>query len=227
MNTGVGDAENLGWKLAANYQGWGDRRLLDTYEAERRPVAIRNLAQSYALAQAKSALTVPENIETENPEGEDMRAELGRRTEHALAEEYFCMGIQLGARYDGSPIIASEKGEIPVSDAFTYIPTSHPGGRAPHKWLDNGTALFDHFSKGFTLLRLGNSSTDVEPLLDAAVAKGVPIDLLDEPDLHVRELYEVDLALVRPDQYIAWRGNLLPDNPNDLVDLIIGANTNI
>ncbi len=227
MNTGVGDAENLGWKLAANYQGWAGRHLLDTYEAERRPVAIRNLAQSYALAQAKSALTVPENIETENPEGENIRAELGRRTEHALAEEYFCMGIQLGARYDGSPIIASEKGEIPVSDAFTYIPTSYPGGRAPHKWLSNGTALFDHFSKGFTLLRLGYSSADVQPLLDAAVARGVPIDLLDEPDPHVRELYEVDLALVRPDQYIAWRGNLLPDNPNDLVDLIIGTNTNI
>ena len=76
-------------------------------------------------------------------------------------------------------------------------------------------------------MRLGYSSADVQPLLDAAVARGVPIDLLDEPDPHVRELYEVDLALVRPDQYIAWRGNLLPDNPNDLVDLIIGTNTNI
>ena len=102
MNTGVGDAENLGWKLAAWHQGWAGDGLVDSYESERRPVAIRNLAQSYALAQDKSALSVPAGIEDDTAEGEALRADLGTRTEKALAEEYYCIGIQLGARYDGS-----------------------------------------------------------------------------------------------------------------------------
>ena len=120
-------------------------------------VAVRNLAQSCALAQAKSALSVPAGIEEETPEGEKLRAELGARTEKALAEEYFSVGIQLGARYDGSPIISAEDGEIETSDPFTYknVPTAWPGGRAPHRWLEDGTALFDHFGKGFTLPKSG------------------------------------------------------------------------
>ena len=222
MNTGVGDAENLGWKLAAWHHGWAGEKLIGTYEAERRPVAVRNLAQSYALAQSKSHLSVPPQIEDETPDGERLRAELGAATEEALAEEYFCMGIQLGARYDGSTIIAKEDGEIPVSDPFTYLPTSYPGGRAPHRWLSDGTALFDNFGKGFTLLRLGGSDIDVQPLLDAARATGVPVALFDEMDPETHRLYQCALALIRPDQYVAWRGDSLPGDPSALLNLVIG-----
>ncbi|MGB0630841.1 MAG: FAD-dependent oxidoreductase [Alphaproteobacteria bacterium] len=223
MNTGVGDAENLGWKLAAWHYGWAGNALVDSYEAERRPVAIRNLAQSYALAQAKSSLSVPPGIEDETPEGEKLRADLGARTEEALAEEYFSMGIQLGARYDGSPIISAEDGEIETSDPFTYVPTAWPGGRAPHRWLADGTALFDHFGKGFTLLRLGGTATDTSALEQAAAAKGVPLTVFDERDPETRALYEADLALIRPDQYVAWRGDTLPGDAASLIDLVRGT----
>ena len=223
MNTGVGDAENLGWKLAAWHHGWAGENLVDTYEAERRPVAIRNLAQSYALAQSKSHLSVPPGIEEETPEGEKLRAELGAATEEALAEEYFCIGIQLGARYDGSPVISAEDGEIPVSDPFTYIPTAWPGGRAPHRWLSDGSALFDHFGKGFTLLRLGGADTDIDALVQAAADRGVPLTVYDEPDAETRALFEADLALIRPDQYVAWRGDALPADAGALIDLVRGV----
>jgi hypothetical protein len=223
MNTGVGDAENLGWKLAAWHDGWAGDGLIDTYETERRPVAIRNLAQSYALAQAKSSLSVPQGIEDETPEGEKLREDLGARTEEALAEEYFSMGIQLGARYDGSPIIHAEEGEIRTSDPFTYVPTAWPGGRAPHRWLSDGTALFDHFGKGFTLLRLGGTAADTTALEQAAAEKGVPLTIFDEPDPETRALYEADLALIRPDQYVAWRGQAVPDDPATLIDLVRGS----
>ena len=223
MNTGVGDAENLGWKLEAWNSGWAGDRLIGTYECERRPVAIRNLAQSYALAQDKSALSVPPAIEDETPEGEALRADLGIRTEKTLAEEYYCMGIQLGARYDGSPLICAEHGDVPVSDPFTYIPTAWPGGRAPHCWLADGTALFDHFGKGFTLLRLGSSIADTSALERVAEEKGVPLSIFSVDNPQIRALYEADLALIRPDQYVAWRGEAVPDNPSALIDCVRGA----
>jgi len=225
MNTGVGDAENLGWKLAAWHNGWAGENLVASYESERRPVAIRNLAQSYALAQDKSALTVPANIEDETPEGEAVRAAFGKHTEEALAEEYFCMGIQLGARYDASPLV-SIKGEAtppPISDPFDYVATAYPGGRAPHAWLADGSALFDNFGAGFTLLRLGGSDVDCQGLLDAASAKGVPVTVFEEADPAVRALYQADLAIVRPDQYVAWRGDAPPDDVGALVETIRGA----
>lgn len=223
MNTGVGDAENLGWKLAAWHQGWAGDGLVDSYEFERRPVAIRNLAQSYALAQDKSALSVPAGIEDDTPEGEALRAELGTRTEKALAEEYYCIGIQLGARYDESPIISAEPGDIPVSDPFTYVPTAWPGGRAPHRWLADGSALFDHFGQGFTLLRLGGSEADTSGLERAAADQSVPLTVFSDTDPEIRALYEADLALIRPDQYVAWRGDAVPDDPAALIDLVRGA----
>ena len=213
MNTGVGDAENLAWKLAAWHHGWAGDNLVASYETERRPVAIRNLAQSYALAQGKSSLTVPPNIEDETPEGEKIRAEFGKRTEEVLAEEYFCMGIQLGARYDSSPLVSvdGEPAPPPESSPFDYIPTAYPGGRAPHAWLADGTALFDHFGKGFTLLRLAGED-DGRAFVDAAAAKGVPVSVYDATAAGLRDLYDADLAIVRPDQYVAWRGDTLPDD---------------
>lgn len=224
MNTGVGDAENLGWKLAAWHDGWAGEKLVASYEGERRPVAIRNLAQSYALAQDKSALSVPPNIEDETPEGARVRAEFGKRTEEALAEEYFCMGIQLGARYDASPLVSveDEAAPPPVSDPYVYTATAYPGGRAPHAWLADGSALFDNFGPGFTLLRLGGTG-DGQAFVNAAEAVGVPVSVFDATEEGLRDLYEADLAIIRPDQYVAWRGDTLPEDAGALVDLIRGA----
>lgn len=222
MNTGVGDAENLGWKLGAWHHGWAGSELVGSYEAERRPVAIRNLAQSYALAQAKSQLTVPDNIEADGPDGDAARAALGAATEKALAEEYFCMGIQLGARYDGSPLISPEPGPLPENSPFEYEVTAYPGGRAPHRWLADGTALFDNFGKGFTLLRLGGSQAGIQPLIDAAAARGVPLSVFENAEPETRAAYEADLALIRPDQYVAWRGDVLPEDSAALIDRVTG-----
>jgi hypothetical protein len=222
MNTGVGDAENLGWKLAAWHQGWAGENLIESYEIERRPVAIRNLAQSYALAKAKSSVSVPLNIEADTPDGEKSRREVGDLIAEAMKEEYFCIGIQLGARYDGSPLICVEDTPEPESSPFVYHPTSHPGGRAPHRWLADGSALFDHFDRGFTLLRLGGSEIDCRPLLDTAATRGVPVTLFDEDDPATHDLYDANLALIRPDQYVAWRGNVLPNDPLVLIDRVSG-----
>jgi 2-polyprenyl-6-methoxyphenol hydroxylase-like FAD-dependent oxidoreductase len=222
MNTGVGDAENLGWKLAAWHQGWAGDHLVDSYEIERRPVAVRNLAQSYALAKAKSSLSVPSGIEDDSVEGEWVRSEFGVIIAEALKEEYFCVGIQLGARYDGSGLISSEKSPPPENSPFEYIPTSYPGGRAPHLWLEDGTAIFDNFGKYFTLLVLNGSTISYQPLIDAALKREVPLTIFEDGSSEVYDLYQANLVLVRPDQYIAWRGDILPDNSVNLIDKVVG-----
>ena len=121
MNTGIGDVDNLGWKLAAVCKGWGTDSLIETYETERQPIAIRNLAQSYALAEAKSSLSVPNGIERSDNEGEKIRLELAKSILKKLKEEYFCVGIQLGARYDHSPIIVDEGNQFPNNSPYDYI----------------------------------------------------------------------------------------------------------
>jgi len=222
MNTGVGDAENLGWKLAAWYQGWSGKELMESYEIERRPVAIRNLAQSYELAQAKASLTVPEGIEENTENGDKIRKTFAIKIYEALKEEYFCLGIQLGARYDGSVLINTEGTHPPYSSPYEYIATSYPGGRAPHYWLEDGSSLFDHFGTYFTLLVLNGSQISTLPLVKAAKKRGVPLSVFSNDDPKIFELYETELVIIRPDQYVAWRGNEFVGDPKTLIDMIIG-----
>ena len=225
MNTGIGDAENLGWKLAAWYQGWAGENLIRSYEIERRPIAVRNLAQSYTLAQAKSSLTVPSNIEDNTSEGRKVRAKFGAEIAEALKEEYFCLGIQLGARYDLSPLINTEDHPPPESSPFEYLATSHPGGRAPHAWLEDGTALFDHFGKDFTLLCLNRSDSSCAEFIDSADKRGVPVKVKEIRTKEIFEIYQSNFVLVRPDQYVAWRGDVMPNDALPLIDMVIGRVT--
>ena len=97
-------------------------------------------------------------------------------------------------------------------DSLTeYVPSSVPGGRAPHLWMNSGRgsgdSLFDRLGVGFTLLRLGAERTDASSLVEAARMRGVPLKVLDVPDSEARDLYGCDLCLIRPDQHVAWRGS--------------------
>ena len=175
MNTGVDDAANLAWKLAAAHHGFAGDNLIASYETERRPIGKRNLAQSFAFATAKSHLIVPPNIEDDTPAGDAARAELGQEMKEVMTEEFIAIGIQLGARYDGSPLIISDGSAPPKDDPFVYIPSAIPGGRAPHAWLADDTPLFDHYGKWFTLLSFGSDGVAFEA---AAAELNVPLTLL-------------------------------------------------
>jgi hypothetical protein len=134
--------------------------------------------------------------------------------------------VQLGARYDGSPIIVA-KGAAPADDYEHYVPSGVPGGRAPHYWLNDqrgyGDSLYDQLGPGFTLLRLGGKAADCAAIEAAAKTRRMPLSVLDVPHTEARELYGADLALVRPDQYLAWRGNVPPADPDRLLAQIIGG----
>lgn len=225
MNTGLEDAFNLAWKLAASVQGWAGPHLLATYEQERLPIALRNTVAARQLSINVNDVHAPAQIEEDTAAGAGCRA-LASTQLGTFAEQFASLGVQLGARYDGSDIIAGD--EAPPTDDFTvYQPTAVPGGRAPHAWLDgthaSGTSLFDCFGTGFMLLRLGPQPPRVDELIAAARGRRIPVAVLDVPDPDVRDLYGRDLALIRPDQHVAWRGNRMPADTEALLGRLVGA----
>jgi 2-polyprenyl-6-methoxyphenol hydroxylase-like FAD-dependent oxidoreductase len=233
MNTGIDDASNLGWKLAAVLQGWGGPHLLDSYEIERKPIGYRNTGASRKYASLMHDAVVPDDVEAEGPAGDAARkaaSELSyvRKNHFVRPEEKDGVGVQLGGRYDGSPIIIGDGS--PPADIFPetydeYVPSGIPGGRAPHLWLDDarvmGSSLFDRLGKGFTLLRL-KSSVRMQAIERAAADRGIPVTVLDVPLPEAHVLYGRDLVLIRPDQYIAWRGNSEPDDPHAMLATVTG-----
>ncbi|SDC40680.1 FAD-dependent monooxygenase [Streptomyces prasinopilosus] len=227
MNTGVDDAANLAWKLAAAVRGWAGPHLLDTYGVERRPIALRNTSAARTLGQGLGAVERPASLEEDSAAGEAARAKTGAELAEYGMRTLDTLGVQLGARYDGSPIVDGDGGG-PVPDSFSvYTPSAAPGGRAPHLWLDDrrtqGSSLFDRLGPGFTLLRLGPRPPRTGRIEAAARARGVPLRVLTLGDPLARELYERDLVLVRPDQHVAWRADREPGDPEALLALVTGG----
>ncbi len=185
MNTGIDDAANLSWKLAAVLQGWGGSSLLDSYEIERQPIALRNTRAARAIAKQVGGLEIPASLEEDTPAGATARAELGAHVGTFLGTQFAPIGVELGARYDGSPIIASEAA-APTDSIVQYIPTAQPGGRAPHAWIgatrEAGDSLFDRLGDAFTLPRPGLRRADGTDIVAAAKRLRVPLKVLDVPD---------------------------------------------
>jgi len=226
MNSGAGDAVDLSWKLAAVLEGWGGRKLLPSYTTERRKVGDLNVqASRYAtLGRRKWRSMWRPNIADKTPEGAATRAELARVAEIEQRKSNEMIGAELGYHYFGSPVVWPEDGEGPRYDFVDYVPSTWPGVRLPHVWLDDGAAMQDRigFDRGFTLLRLGRSATDVSALARAFAALRAPLRVLEVPDAAPREVYGRDLILLRPDMHVAWRGNQLPDDPAKLAALVTG-----
>jgi 2-polyprenyl-6-methoxyphenol hydroxylase-like FAD-dependent oxidoreductase len=206
-NTAVEDAVNLGWKLSAVLKGWGGPALLDSYETERQAIARRNTTYARGFADSLGLFVPPPELEDESPAGEAARKLTGDHFNHHARFEFNIPGITFGGRYDGSPIVVSD-GTAPPPDAVnSYQPTGCPGGRAPHLWLGDGRSLYDALSFEFTLLQLGKKPVDAEPFRTAAAAMNMPLSVVPIASDEARDLYGADLALIRPDQIVAWRGN--------------------
>ena len=229
MNTGLEDVANLGWKLAACVQGWGGSALLASYEKERLPIALRNTGAARQLSININDVEVPTEIEMDSNAGEIARKAASRKLA-TFAEQFASLGVQLGGRCDDSPIIAADAAP-PSDDFINYRPTSIPGGRAPHAWLDDehgdGSSLYDRLGTGLTLLRFGHCPPDTSVIVSAAYDRGIPLSVVDIDDGDTRDLYDCDLVLIRPDHYVAWRGNVAPSDANAVLARLVGANTDV
>jgi 2-polyprenyl-6-methoxyphenol hydroxylase-like FAD-dependent oxidoreductase len=206
-NTAVDDAVNLGWKLAAVINGWGGPNLLDTYQTERQAIAKRNTTYARGFADSLGLFVPPPELEDETPAGEAARKRTGDHFNHHARFEFNIPGITFGGRYDGSPIVVSDGVAPPPDTANTYQPTGCPGGRAPHLWLGENRSLYDALGFEFTLLQLGAKDADLTPFQAAAASIKMPLSVMVIESEEGRDLYGADLALIRPDQIVAWRGN--------------------
>ena len=222
MNSGVGDAVDLSWKLAATLQGWGGPKLLASYEAERRPIGALNVEASRYASRGRRAWRAAwqPNIRDDTPEGAATRANLTRIADVEQRKSNEMIGAELGYRYAGSPIVWPEVGEAPEPNFMKYVPTTWPGARLPHVWLADGSALHDRIGDGYTLLRLGTQA-DAAPLAKAFASYAAPFTVLDVNEERPRDIYGTDLLLLRPDLHVVWRGNRL-DDPARLAAIATG-----
>ncbi|MGJ4944016.1 FAD-dependent oxidoreductase [Bradyrhizobium sp. HKCCYLS1011] len=205
-NTAIEDAVNLGWKLASVIKGISPVSFLDSYEFERRPVALRNTDHARRFADSLGLYAAAPELEDATDAGEAARRKAGLYLDQHARAEFNIPGITFGGRYDGSPIIVSD-GSLPPPDAANVcVPSACPGGRAPHAWLDDGTSLYDRFGFEWTLLQFGDVVSNAASIGEAARAMKVDLKIITLPR-SLRDFYEADLALIRPDQIVAWRGN--------------------
>lgn len=206
MNTGVGDAFDLGWKLAAALTGIGGAGLVGSYEEERRPVGLRNCAASRRhndVRVANAALYTAELLAKDEAGAEARRAASAQIAARGNLENE-SWGIELGYAYTASSIVAHEADAEWIDDPLHYRPSTIPGVRLPNVILPDGSNVFDLLGPWFTLLV--TRSADVGLMEQAAAARGVPLKVLHLGAPELAPIYQAELVLVRPDHHVAWRG---------------------
>ena len=224
MNAGIADAMNLSWMLAGVIKGWADEALLDAYEIERQPITeqVSRYAMNTALALTSHHSAIPDNIEQVGPEGDAVRAPIGRQVYDINVGQFCCGGLNFGYFYEASPIIAYDGEIAPTYTMYDFTQSTVPGCRTPHLWLRDGRSLYDALGPDFTLLRF-DRKVEIGALTEAAAHRGVPMAVVDVDADEAAALYPCKLLLSRPDQHVAWRGNKSPENPMTLIDRIRGA----
>lgn len=226
MNTGVTEAHNLAWKLAAMVNGWGGTHLMQSYEDERLPVAKRNRdhVKECAAAVIESQFDAADVQFGDSDVACLSRATVAAQFESKVSRLYESLGIEIGYRYRDVSTIVADHGCEPPSEDIQYHPTTWPGARLPNGFDFDGHALLDRIPyHGFVLFSGDARAEETQPLIDAARAANVPLISLtvDEPHLHA--LLEKRFVLVRPDQHVCWRGDLLPADCTALISQVRGA----
>lgn len=223
MNAGIADAMGLSWLIAAVLQGWGHARMLDAYEAERLPITeqVSRFAMAHAEKEIKRRGAVPESLEEDSEAGAALRREIGALTYEINVQQYAAAGLNFGAYYEASPIIAYDTKAFPGYTMSTYTASTVPGCRMPHAFLPDGRSLYDAFGSGYTLVRT-TPGTEIATLVNASRDAGMPLSIADLPGGSCGRAAKC-LLLVRPDQTVAWRGDsTTPQQAADLVALITG-----
>ena len=194
INTGLEDARNLGWKLAAELQGWGGPALLDSYDAERRPVfasTARDFIEKF-IEEDRAFL------ETCSPETDaDFARRWSERNLDATEVEAF------EPNYEGSPLVG---GPGHPSARGSHLFRARPGHHLPPARLSDGRTAEGALGSGFTLLALGAAPDVVAGFRSASEARGAPLTVVEAADHAARTRYGASLVLVRPDQHVAWAG---------------------
>ena len=223
-NTAVEDAVNLSWKLASVLKGQAPPALLDSYQLERHPLAVRNTGYARQFADSIGLFEAVSELEDDSPQGQAARSVASDYLDGHVRREFNIPGVTFGGRYDGSPIIVSDGTSAPPDAANSYVPCATPGGRPPHAWLADGRSLFDTFHSEWTLLTLGPCAPDTSALERSAQNMGLDLKVVHHISQELLALYEAPMVLIRPDQIVAWRGRDAQQAPAILAQVMgLGA----
>jgi len=201
LNTGIGDAVDLGWKLAATLAGWGGPALLDSYEAERRPLHRRVIDEATSNMATLAPELLDDGLERPGADGDRARSAAASRIEQTKRAEYFSTDLVLGHRYQQSPVLPAS----PPGAGQGPGPGSRPGfaaagGRLPHQWVSAQVSTLDLVTGGHAILtadgELGARAGG------AAAAAGLPVTVTTLERALMRRL-GAELIVVRPDQVVA------------------------
>ncbi len=215
LNTGLGDAVDLGWKLAAVLDGWGGPRLLDSYEAERRPIQTAVIEAAVANMRVLATELLADNLDAASEEGVQARRLADANIQATKHVEFHSLSLVLDLGYEASPIVATPGG--------TSGDGARPGARLPHAWLGPGHSLYDELGEAMTLLVLAEGHQgEVAAIARAAREARLPLRVVE---LAAQRLpgYGSDLVLVRPDQHVAWCASEPPVSAQALIDRVRGA----
>jgi 2-polyprenyl-6-methoxyphenol hydroxylase-like FAD-dependent oxidoreductase len=223
MNSGLADAVDASWKLDAVLAGWGGPNLIASYDAERRPVGERAVRMATTFYKNNEAYRPEGELTEPGDAGDRRRKDVGDRLVAHLGREFRTIGLQIGYRYEGSPIIVPDGTPEGPDNPEVYDVTARPGSRAPHAWLKDGRSTLDLYGRTFVLLRLGSDAPKATGIEEAARACKLPLETvtLGEPDAAM--VYERRLVLVRPDGHVAWRADDVPSDPKAIIDRVRGA----
>jgi 4-hydroxyisophthalate hydroxylase len=196
INTGLEDAANLGWKLAAALQGWAGANLPDSYGEERRPVfasTARDFIEKSIQSDKEFLAKFDPAVDKAAFEAEWLARSSGARSEVNSFEP----------NYEGSPIVAGEPGAI-CSAIGSHQFAARAGHHLAPRRLASGRNVFEELGAGFTLLDFCAPDAAVAEIRRATEASGVPLKVIRDDSAEGREFYKAVLILIRPDQFIAW-----------------------
>ena len=216
LNTGIGDAVDLGWKLAASLDGWGGPRLLDSYEAERRPLQQRVIAEAAKNNSVLSTQLVRDSMDDPGPRGEQTRLMVAEQIRATKSAEYFSLDLVLGHQYRDSPVLLADRDHDRPNDDL-WATTARPGRRIPHIWVSPGVSSLDLIGPGFTVITAGGA--DADALVRAAADRRVPMTAPSSEGLATQ--FGANVIIVRPDQVVAWCGHAVPPDTNALLNHVL------
>ncbi|WP_328923871.1 FAD-dependent monooxygenase [Streptomyces sp. NBC_00190] len=212
MNAGIADVHNLCWKLAGVLKGWAGSTVLETYEAERHPVAHLTLRQ--AVANTQLAIEVQSRRREQLRTGEAAPAQ----TELPWSERYFAqLGLVFGVTYHSDAVLTGSNTPPEPSGAGTdYVPTAEPGHRMPHLWLTRDRSTLDAFGEWFTLL-----TPDPTPWQRRTAAPWpLRIETLTAEQADLCRLPPHGALLIRPDGHVGARWHDHPSSDSALRDAL-------
>ena len=214
INTGLEDAANLGWKLAAALQGWAGTGLLDSYEEERRPVFV-STARDFI---EKAIESDKQFLATYNPalDKTAFEAEWQTRSSGARAEVN-----SFEPNYEGASIVIGSAGSKPGAIG-SHDFAARAGHHLTPRQLSSGRNVFEDLGTGFTLVDFGADATTIRNFRDAADAMGVPLTIIRDATAENRAFYKATLMLVRPDQFVAWASDGVIGNAEDIIRRAVG-----